>query len=402
MLKTLLRPALRAIRRNALRSALTMLGIVIGVAAVIAMETMGAGVAAEVGANLSKLGTRLLLVRPGETQPGSGGARSDAAPFTLADVQAIVREVSGVAFTAPMDSRAVEAIAGSRNRLTSVIGSSSALLSARAWELDSGRAFRDAEERGAAGVCLLGATVRRDLFGTADPVGQRIRLGKISCVTVGALAPKGISGLGADQDDFVLVPIRWFQREIAGDAAVKSIYVAAQEGVAPATLTAGLEQLLRQRRRSQHGGSDFSIRDMTEVATATLATTRALRAFLGALAAVSLLVGGIGIMNIMLVSVTERTEEIGIRLAVGALERDVQLQFLAEAALLASAGGCVGILVGLVAGLAGVHALHVPFVFEPAIAALAFVVSAAVGLGFGYYPARRAARMDPIRALRYE
>jgi len=172
--------------------------------------------------------------------------------------------------------------------------------------------------------------------------------------------------------------------------------------VAPATLTAGLEQLLRQRRRSQHGGSDFSIRDMTEVATATLATTRALRAFLGALAAVSLLVGGIGIMNIMLVSVTERTEEIGIRLAVGALERDVQLQFLAEAALLASAGGCVGILVGLVAGLAGVHALHVPFVFEPAIAALAFVVSAAVGLGFGYYPARRAARMDPIRALRYE
>jgi len=402
MLSALLRLSFQAIRRNALRSGLTMLGIVIGVAAVIAMVTMGSGVTAQVGSNLSRLGTRLLLVRPGQSQPGSGGARSEAVPFTLADVQAIEREIPGIASVAPMSSRAVQVIAGSRNRLTTVIGSSAAFLQARAWELESGRTLSEGEERGGVGACVLGATVRRDLFGAAKATGERIRLGRLSCVVVGALDAKGAAGFGADQDDLVLVPLRWYQREIAGGAEVKSIYVLAGEGLPVATLTADLEELLRQRRHVDHAKADFSIRDMTEVASAAVATTRSLTAFLGALAAVSMLVGGIGIMNIMLVSVTERTREIGLRLAMGALERDVQAQFLTEAAVLAATGGVIGIVIGLAAGAAGVRALHVPFVFEPGIMLAAFSVSAAVGLVFGYYPARRAARMDPIAALRYE
>ena len=401
MIATLLRPSLRAIRRNALRSALTMLGIVIGVAAVITMVTMGAGVTAQVGANLSKLGTRLLLVRPGQAQR-AGGARSDAAPFTLADVQAIEREIPGVAAVAPLNSRTVQAISGSRNRLTTVFGSSGAFLRARSWDVAGGRSFSDGEERAGADVCVLGATVRADLFGALDPVGQRIRLGQLSCMVVGALESKGAASFGSDQDDFVLVPLRWYQRELAGDAEVKSIYVAASEGEATAKLTADLEQLLRQRRRVQHNANDFSIRDMTEIETAAVATTRALTEFLGALAAVSMLVGGIGIMNIMLVSVTERTQEIGLRLAVGALERDVQRQFLMEAAVLAATGGLIGIMLGLAAGAVGVRVLAVPFVLQPGIVLMAFAVSAAVGLAFGYYPARRAARLDPIEALRHE
>jgi len=401
LIATLLRPSLRAIRRNALRSALTMLGIVIGVAAVITMVTMGAGVTAQVGANLSKLGTRLLLVRPGQAQR-AGGARSDAAPFTLADVQAIEREIPGVAAVAPLNSRTVQAISGSRNRLTTVFGSSGAFLRARSWDVAGGRSFSDGEERAGADVCVLGATVRADLFGALDPVGQRIRLGQLSCMVVGALESKGAASFGSDQDDFVLVPLRWYQRELAGDAEVKSIYVAASEGEATAKLTADLEQLLRQRRRVQHNANDFSIRDMTEIETAAVATTRALTEFLGALAAVSMLVGGIGIMNIMLVSVTERTQEIGLRLAVGALERDVQRQFLMEAAVLAATGGLIGIMLGLAAGAVGVRVLAVPFVLQPGIVLMAFAVSAAVGLAFGYYPARRAARLDPIEALRHE
>jgi len=401
LIATLLRPSLRAIRRNALRSALTMLGIVIGVAAVITMVTMGAGVTAQVGSNLSKLGTRLLLIRPGQAQR-SGGARSDAAPFTLADVQAIEREIPGIAAVAPLNSRSVQAISGSRNRLTTVFGSSDAFLRARSWEVANGRSFTDGEERAGADICLLGATVRADLFGALDPVGQRIRLGQLSCLVVGALESKGAASFGSDQDDFVLVPLRWYQRELAGAAEVKSIYVAASEGEATAKLTADLEQLLRQRRRVQHNANDFSIRDMTEIETAAVDTTRALTEFLGALAAVSMLVGGIGIMNIMLVSVTERTQEIGLRLAVGALERDVQRQFLMEAAVLAAIGGLIGIVLGLAAGAIGVRALAVPFVPQPGIILMAFAVSAAVGLAFGYYPARRAARLDPIEALRHE
>jgi putative ABC transport system permease protein len=402
MLGDLFRPAFRSIARNALRSALTMLGIVIGVAAVIAMVTMGTGVTAQVGRNLARLGTNLLLVKPGQSAQGANGARADAPPFTADDVAAIEREVPGVAAVAPESSAAMQAIAGSRNRLTTVIGSSDAFLRAHAWELTRGRSYTDSEERAGAGVCLLGATVRADLFGARDPVDQRIRLGGRSCLAIGSFEPKGAAAGGSDQDDFVLVPIGWFQRQIAGSPAVRSIYVATHEGESPLRVASDVEHLLRQRRRIENGPDDFSIRDMTEIAAAAVETSRALTRFLAALAAVSMIVGGIGIMNIMLVSVTERTREIGVRLAVGARERDVQLQFLMEAALLAALGGVVGIVVGLASARIGVGLLRVPFVFRPGLAIAAFAVSAAVGLAFGWYPARHAARLDPIEALRHE
>jgi putative ABC transport system permease protein len=402
MLGDLVRLALRELRRNALRSSLTMLGIVIGVAAVIAMVTMGAGVKVQVGESLSNLGTRLLLVRPGESHPESGGVRSDAPSFTLADVQAIQREVPGAAAVAPVDSSPMRVIAGNRNWLTSVMGSSDAFLRARSWGTSRGRGFSEGEERAGVPVCALGATVRRQLFGSEDPTDRRIRLGGSSCLVIGVLETKGASSFGTDQDDFVLVPVRWFQRQIAGRTAVRSIYVSAREGVSTARLADDVAHLLRQRRHIQRGSDDFSIRDMTEVAAAAIGTVRAMTRFLGALAAVSMFVGGVGIMNIMLVSVTERTREIGIRLAVGAREGDVLSQFLTEAAVLTSLGGLAGIAFGVAAALVGVHALRVPFVLPPGLALAAFAVSAAVGLVFGYYPARRAARMNPIHALQHE
>jgi len=363
---------------------------------------MGAGVTREVQRGFARLGTNLLLVRPGATHPGAGGARANAPDFTLADVEAIEREIPEAVAVAPVDTTALQVIAGDHNRLTNVMGSGDSFLRARAWKLASGRTFSEGEERAGTAVCVLGASVSRDLFGGDDPQGHRIRLGARSCMAVGALEAKGASGFGSDQDDFVLVPLRWYQRQLSSGGGVHSIYVAARDDISTARLSSDVAQLLRQRRHVEHVGDDFTIRDMTEVAAAAVGTTRALTRFLGALAAVSMGVGGIGIMNIMLVSVTERTREIGIRLAVGALERDVQRQFLVEAAVLASLGGVVGIGLGLVAALLGARMLEVHFVLEPAVVVAAFVVSAATGLGFGYYPARRAARQNPIEALSYE
>jgi putative ABC transport system permease protein len=244
--------------------------------------------------------------------------------------------------------------------------------------------------------------VRHELFAGADPVGSRIRLGKLTCQVIGVLAAKGESSFGQDQDDFVLVPLRWLHRTLAGNTDVGAIFASARDGVSTSKIQADLERLLRERRRSATGEDDFSIRDMKELATALTSTTRIMTSLLGAVAAVSLLVGGIGIMNIMLVSVTERTREIGIRLAIGALEREVLTQFLVEAVVLSSVGGVVGIVLGLAAAAAGVRAIGAPFVFQPGIVVLAFVFSAAVGVVFGFFPARQAARLDPIDALRHE
>jgi putative ABC transport system permease protein len=332
---------------------------------------------------------------------GPGGARSDAPPFEYADAVAIARQVPGVAAVAPTASRPVQAIAASRNRSTSVTGSTAAFLAVRAWALDSGRPFSASEERAGKAVCLLGATVRRELFGAQDPLGERLRLGKLACTVIGTLASKGESSFGTDQDDFVLVPLRFFQRRLAGNLDVTTIQVSALKGVSTQKVQADLERLLRERRRVK-GEDDFSVRDMKEIATAVAGTTQVMTALLGAVAAVSLLVGGIGIMNIMLVSVTERTREIGIRLAIGALEREVLLQFLVEAVMLSSVGGVLGIAAGLGGAYAGVRALGVPFVFQPGIVLLAFAFSAAVGVAFGWFPARQAARLDPIEALRHE
>jgi putative ABC transport system permease protein len=395
--------AQREIRRNALRSSLTILGIVIGVAAVITMVTIGAGATAQVTADIAKLGSNLLQVRPGQGFHGPGGTRSTASDFKIADADAILQEISGLAAVAPAASRASQAIYGNANWSTTIMGSTNAFLDARDWNLQSGRRFSDGELRSGKAVCIIGATVKKELFGGIEPQGAFIRLKKLTCQVIGVLEAKGQSSFGTDQDDFALVPIRMLQRRIVGNNDVSTIYVSAREGFSTEKIKSDIERLMRERRNISAGKEDdFNVRDMKEIMSTLTGTTRILTALLSAVAAVSLLVGGIGIMNIMLVSVTERTREIGIRLAIGARENEVLMQFLVEAVVLSCFGGVVGIALGLAGAAAGAHALEVPFVWNPKIVMLAFLFSGAVGVIFGYFPARKAARLDPIEALRHE
>jgi putative ABC transport system permease protein len=395
--------ALREIRRNVLRSALTVLGIVIGVAAVITMVTLGQGATAKVTSDISSMGSNLMDIRPGQMRHGPGGASSDASPFKGADVTAIQREISSLSAVAPIASQTSQAIYGSANRSTRILGTTSDYLTVRDWPLAMGRAFTEGEIRAGKAVCILGETVSKELFGGQGPIGTTIRLGKVSCKVIGVLAPKGQNSFGTDQDDLVIIPLRTLQRRLVGNTDVASISVSVKDGISTKKAQAEIERLLRERRRIPPGKDDnFTVRDMQEIVSMLTSTTRVLTALLSAVAAVSLLVGGIGIMNIMLVSVTERTREIGTRLAIGARERDVLMQFLIEAVVLSSFGGVCGILLGLGAAGGGARLLGVPFVFQTTIVMTAFAFSAAVGVIFGYFPARKAARMDPIQALRYE
>jgi putative ABC transport system permease protein len=394
--------ALREIRRNVLRSSLTILGIVIGVAAVITMVTIGDGATAQIQADISKLGTNLLQVFRGQGF-GGGGARISAPPFTLEDATTIENELSGVQAVAPAAQTSGQAIYGNNNWFTQITGTTDKFLLVRDWTLASGRNFSESELRGGAAVCLLGNTVKTELFGSEDPVGATIRLQKLACQVIGVLSAKGQSGFGQDQDDLVVIPLRTLQRRMAGNADVGSILVSARDGVSTEKVQADIERLMRERRKIRPGADDdFNVRDLKEVASTFTNSTRVLTALLGAVAAVSLIVGGVGIMNIMLVSVTERTREIGTRLAVGAMARDVLLQFLVEAVVLATLGGIIGILLGLGAGALATNAFRVPFVLNPSIVMLSFAFSAAVGIVFGYFPAQRAAQLDPIEALRHE
>src|SRR5690606_5370919 len=318
--------ALREIRRNVLRSSLTILGIVIGVAAVITMVTIGEGATAQVQADIQKLGTNLLQVYRGQGFSRGGGARSSAPPFTLDDVAAIENEILGARAVAPSANTMAQAIYGNANWNTQVTGTSDKFLEVRDWPLASGRNFSDSEIRAGAAVCLLGESVRKELFGAQDPIGANIRLQKLSCQVIGVLSAKGQSGFGQDQDDIVLIPLRTLQRRLVGNSDVNAILVSARDGVSTEKVQADIERLLRERRKIRGGEDDFNVRDMKEISSALTSSTRVLTALLGAVAAVSLVVGGVGIMNIMLVSVTERTREIGTRLAVGALARDVLLQ----------------------------------------------------------------------------
>jgi len=402
MLWSILLLALREIRRNVLRSSLTILGIVIGVAAVITMVTIGGGATAKVTADVRSLGSNLIEVMPGQG-PRPGGARESAAMFKIEDAEAIAREVSGLAAMAPVATKTMQAISGSANWSTTVTGTTNAYLQVRNWSPAGGRQFTDDELRAGSAVCLLGATVRKELLGGQDPVGVTIRLQKLSCQVIGVLAKKGQTSFGMDQDDLILVPLRMLQRRIAGNTDVGAISVSARDGVSTEKVQRDIERLLRERRRiTPDKDDDFHVRNMQQLVSTLAGTTRVLTALLGAVGTVSLLVGGIGIMNIMLVSVTERTREIGIRLAIGALEREVLVQFLVEAAVLSSFGGLVGIGLGLAAAAAGATALEVPFILNLGIVTLAFVFSAAVGVVFGFFPARQAARLDPIEALRHE
>ncbi|MFZ1574883.1 MAG: ABC transporter permease [Chromatiaceae bacterium] len=393
--------ALREIRRNVLRSILTILGVVIGVAAVIIMVTLGGGATRSVSSQIESMGTNLLMIRMGQSMgPGSG---IGVPPFKIEDAIALQRDIPGIRVLAPSASQTATAIAGNHSWSTSVTGTDNRYLDVRNWPLERGRPFTEGELRAGQALCLIGATVSKELFGEQDPIGENLRIKTISCKVIGLLAAKGQSSMGRDQDDLILMPLRAFQRRIAGNQDVTLIQVSIREDESTERARADMERLLRERRKIDPTEQDnFGVNDMKELTKMLTGTTQVLTTLLSAVAAVSLLVGGIGIMNIMLVSVTERTREIGIRLAIGALEREVLMQFLVEAVVLSSLGGVLGILLALGASLALADLLMVPFIFNGGIVLTAFLFSAAVGILFGYFPARRAARLDPIEALRRE
>jgi putative ABC transport system permease protein len=404
-----IRSALSAIAANTLRSLLTMLGIVIGVAAVIAMVAIGSGARNLVDRQIRSLGANLALVTPGNvTQGGVRLGAGAASSLTDEDAQAIREEIEGVAAAAPMIRGGAQVVAGANNWSTTVFAVDRDWFDAREWDVEDGRGFDPEEVRRGDIVVLLGRTVARNLFGTEDPLEQTVRVRNVPFRVIGIMATKGQSAFGQDQDDAIFVPLDAGRRRVIGrnyakDRSVASIYVkfANEDDIAPGIEKIGA--LLRQRHRVQDDlEDDFSIRNLTEIANTASASANTLSLLLAAVAAVSLLVGGIGIMNIMLVSVTERTREIGLRLAVGARPRDILGQFLIEATTLATIGGAIGIGLGVAAAYAVAHLAGWPSLVSGNTVAVAVLFSGLVGIFFGFYPARRAARLDPIEALRRE
>lgn len=391
--------ALREVRRHLLRSMLTTLGIMIGVGAVILMVTLGRGAQRSITSQISSLGRNLLILIP--ESAARGGGPKPTTPFKEEDIQAIAREISD-AIIAPQANRPLLVIYGNENRPTTVTGVDNNFFEARDWKLASGRNFTEAELRAGKMVCVIGATTQKELFHHQNPLGAALRIGKVSCEVIGVLEAKGAS-FGNDQDEVVLVPLRGFQRRIAGNRDVSFAFISARSAELTTKVQQNVTSLMRERRRVAAGSpDDFKVQDMKEVTKTVGQVTGMLTAFLSAIAAVSLLVGGIGIMNIMLVSVKERTREIGIRMSIGAMEREVLRQFLIEAVTLAVLGGGVGIAGGLASSALVCHFLNLPFVLDFTTVLLAFCFSGSVGVVFGYFPARQAARLDPIEALRYE
>ena len=394
--------AFREIRRNVLRSSLTALGIIIGVASVIIMVTLGNGATEQVRSDIASMGSNLLTVRPGQ-RVGPGGASSTSKPFRRQDIDALTREVDSVTSIAPVATMNLSVISGAKNRSTNVTGTTNAYFESGGWKLTSGRWFSESELRSGAAVCIIGQTTRNELLGSIDPVGSRLRLRALSCSVIGLLESKGKSQFGQDRDDTVVIPLRTMQRRLSGNEDVDQVQLSVSNTVSTEKAQQDITRLLRERRRlAREADDDFNIMDQQEIANTLGGATRTLTALLAAVAAISLLVGGSGIMNIMLVSVTERTREIGIRLAIGAFERDVLTQFLIEAVVLSLFGGTIGISIALAASYAVARALSLPFALDYSIVALAFVFSAAVGIVFGFFPARRAASLNPIEALRHE
>jgi len=404
MLLSVFMLALRSVQRNMLRSFLTILGIVIGVSAVITMVTLGHGATQAIKTQISSLGTNLLMVRPG--QRGFGGGGGGGVPqFTEADAAAIAAQIGGVAAVAPQGNTNVTVVGNGRNWATGVTGSSNDWFLTGNWKLATGRIFDLDEQRAGAAVCVIGETVRREIYGGTTGttgLGEALRVKQFSCNVIGILAAKGQGGMG-DQDDVVVLPLHTLQRRVTGSRKVGTLLVSMEDGSDSTPLKASLRQLLRERRKLADSDDDnFNIFDTQQLAETLSSTTQVLTTLLGAVAAVSLLVGGIGIMNIMLVSVTERTREIGLRLAVGALESEVLMQFLIEAVVLSAMGGLIGVIIATAASYALSGAMGVPYAFDPSINLLSLIFSAAIGVVFGYFPARRAAQMDPIEALRHE
>lgn len=396
--------ALRELRRNPVRAFLTVLGIIIGVAAVITMVTLGQATTQAVKNQISELGSNLISVRPGMGF-GPRSASAGVPSFTEADVRAIANQIDNIAAIAPVSSTTLSTIYRQNARTTSVVGTTPDYFQINNWTLGDGRFFTDADARAGQAVCVIGKTVVDNLFERDDPLGKKIRLGKSACEVIGVLQSKGQSGMG-DQDDTIIVPLTALQRRLVGRTSTRNINqitISAAEGSNSDALIAEITSLMRQRRNLQSNEDDnFHVFDTRQIAETLSSSTQMMTTLLAAVAGVSLLVGGIGIMNIMLVSVTERTREIGVRLAIGARAREVLLQFLVEAITLSSVGGVLGILIALLLCVGISKIIQVPFTFDPQINSIAIVFSMAVGILFGFAPARRAARLDPIDALRHE
>jgi putative ABC transport system permease protein len=396
--------ALRALRRNKLRTVLTMLGIIIGVGAVIAMVGIGNGAKAQVQARIAALGQNVILIFSGSINrngvfSGFGGAGT----LTVEDALAIQNEVAGVVAVSPEARSGGQLMAGNNNWSTQVMGEGVDYFNIRQWEFAEGGMFTEADVRAAAKVCVLGKTTADKLFPGENPVGKAIRIKNVPIRVLGVLRPKGVSMMGSDQDDTVVVPYTTSMRRLAGVTTLRAINVQAASPDQIASVQNGAADLLRQRHRIQPGrDDDFIIRNQQEISETANATTETMTALLAGVAIISLIVGGIGIMNIMLVSVTERTREIGIRMAVGARGRDILSQFLIEAVTLSSIGGILGIGLGIGGAKILSSVKNWPTLVSLDSILIAFVFSAAVGIFFGFYPARKASQLDPIEALRYE
>ena len=395
--------AIKEIRRNILRSILTILGIVIGVASVIAMVMIGDGTTANVTANIEKLGSNMLNVRVGQEKRGAPRDDNSAKPFKIEDITAIKNEVANLKGVTAENSSMANVVFGNKSNSSLIVGTTSDYFIIKDWEVEQGRIFEEGELSSGKSVCILGTTVVKNLFGDENPIGATIRIKNFPCSVIGVLASKGASSFGRDQDEVVITPLKMYQRKIQGNLDVSSIIVSVMEEKYIEDAKEQIISLMQDRRAVKVGESDnFHIRDMKDILNTMISTTKMLTYLLGSIAAISLLVGGIGIMNIMLVSVTERTREIGIRLAIGAMQSEVLLQFLIEAIVLSTLGGIIGIFLGLGVGYGVVQIFELPYIINTQIILISFIFSTLIGVVFGYFPARKAARLNPIDALRYE
>ncbi|MCT7569992.1 ABC transporter permease [Aliarcobacter butzleri] len=395
--------AIKEIRRNILRSILTILGIVIGVASVIAMVMIGDGTTASVKESITKLGTNMLTLRVGQERRGPPREDNSSKAFQNEDITAIKNEIQNIKGVAAENSTKMNIVYGNKSNNSSVIGTNNDYFIIKDWALKDGRIFDDSELSSGKSSCIIGTTIVTQLFGDENPIGASIRLKNMTCNVIGVLASKGAAAFGNDQDEIVIVPLKMYQRKIKGDKDVSSIIISITEERYIENAKTEITSLMQERRAVKIGEPDnFHIRDMKDILDTMTSTTNMLTYLLGSIAAISLLVGGIGIMNIMLVSVTERTREIGTRLAIGAMESEVLLQFLVEAVVLSTWGGIIGIFLGLGVGYAIVNMMQLPFIINNQIIIISFVFSTLIGIIFGYFPARKAARLNPIDALRYE